>query len=295
MVAMPIVWDERCRLARAGRGGLGRPRDARDGSAGPGGRAARGARRAPFRPSRTTTRCCSQAHDPGARRLPRVGVGVVERRRPPGRSRPAPRRPVRLRARGDPCAAGAPAAAWARPGYFAYDTMTLIGPGTWEAARGAVDAALTAVDLVTGGAPHRVRVAAARRDITSAVPPTEAPATSTTPRSRPRRCAATRAGSPCSTSTRTTATGRRRSSGTGTTCASRRSTSIRRRAGSRTSSASRTSRRLRTSTCRSAPGTGDEGWLAAVREAAEWLERRGARRLSRGRRGARAIPRARCG
>ena len=48
----------------------------------------------------------------------------------------------------------APAAQWARPGYFAYDTMTLIGPGTWEAARGAVDAALTAVDLVTAGAPH---------------------------------------------------------------------------------------------------------------------------------------------
>ena len=48
----------------------------------------------------------------------------------------------------------APAAQWARPGYFAYDTMTLIGPGTWEAARGAVDAALTAVDLVTAGASH---------------------------------------------------------------------------------------------------------------------------------------------
>ena len=47
-----------------------------------------------------------------------------------------------------------PTAAWARPGYFAYDTMTLIGPGTWEAARGAVDAALTAVDLVVAGAPH---------------------------------------------------------------------------------------------------------------------------------------------
>jgi acetoin utilization deacetylase AcuC-like enzyme len=47
-----------------------------------------------------------------------------------------------------------PAAEWARPGYFAYDTMTLIGPGTWEAARGAVDAALTAVDLVAAGAPH---------------------------------------------------------------------------------------------------------------------------------------------
>jgi acetoin utilization deacetylase AcuC-like enzyme len=46
-----------------------------------------------------------------------------------------------------------PAATWARPGLFAYDTMTLIGPGTWEAVRGAVDVALTAVDLVAGGEP----------------------------------------------------------------------------------------------------------------------------------------------
>ncbi len=46
-----------------------------------------------------------------------------------------------------------PAAVWARPGLFAYDTMTLIGPGTWEAARAAVDVAVTAVDLVAGGAP----------------------------------------------------------------------------------------------------------------------------------------------
>ncbi len=44
-----------------------------------------------------------------------------------------------------------PAATAARAGYFAYDTMTLIGPGTWEAARGAVDAALTAAELVLGG------------------------------------------------------------------------------------------------------------------------------------------------
>ena len=39
-----------------------------------------------------------------------------------------------------------------RPGaarVFAYDTMTLVGPGTWKAARAAVDVALTAVDLVT--------------------------------------------------------------------------------------------------------------------------------------------------
>jgi len=46
-----------------------------------------------------------------------------------------------------------PTAVWARPGLFAYDTMTLIGPGTWEAARAAVDVALTAVDLVAEGEP----------------------------------------------------------------------------------------------------------------------------------------------
>jgi acetoin utilization deacetylase AcuC-like enzyme len=46
-----------------------------------------------------------------------------------------------------------PEAVWARPGYFAYDTMTLVGPGTWEAARAAADAALTAVDLVLQGRP----------------------------------------------------------------------------------------------------------------------------------------------
>jgi acetoin utilization deacetylase AcuC-like enzyme len=46
-----------------------------------------------------------------------------------------------------------PTAVQARAGLFAYDTMTLIGPGTWEAARAAVDVALTAVDLVTGGEP----------------------------------------------------------------------------------------------------------------------------------------------
>ena len=39
-----------------------------------------------------------------------------------------------------------PAAPRARAGRFAYDTMTLIGPGTWEAARAAVDVALTAAD-----------------------------------------------------------------------------------------------------------------------------------------------------
>ena len=37
-------------------------------------------------------------------------------------------------------------------GQFCYDTMTLVGPGTWEAAVAAADCALTAVDLVAGGA-----------------------------------------------------------------------------------------------------------------------------------------------
>lgn len=46
-----------------------------------------------------------------------------------------------------------PAALHARTGWYCYDTMTLVGPGTWRAARAAVDAALTAVDLVAGGEP----------------------------------------------------------------------------------------------------------------------------------------------
>jgi acetoin utilization deacetylase AcuC-like enzyme len=45
-----------------------------------------------------------------------------------------------------------PAAVHGRAGRFCYDTMTLVGPGSWEAIRGAVDAALTAADLVAGGA-----------------------------------------------------------------------------------------------------------------------------------------------
>jgi acetoin utilization deacetylase AcuC-like enzyme len=43
------------------------------------------------------------------------------------------------------------AALHAQTGRFCYDTMTLVGPGTWEAARAAVDCALTAVDLVAAG------------------------------------------------------------------------------------------------------------------------------------------------
>jgi acetoin utilization deacetylase AcuC-like enzyme len=46
-----------------------------------------------------------------------------------------------------------PAAIHARAGLYCYDTMTLVGPGTWTAARAAVDAALTAADLVAAGEP----------------------------------------------------------------------------------------------------------------------------------------------
>lgn len=46
-----------------------------------------------------------------------------------------------------------PASPTARAGYWCYDTMTLIGPGTWRAARAAADVALTAADLVLGGQP----------------------------------------------------------------------------------------------------------------------------------------------
>jgi len=45
-----------------------------------------------------------------------------------------------------------PAALSARTGAYCYDTMTVVAEGTWEAARAAVDAALTAADLVLGGA-----------------------------------------------------------------------------------------------------------------------------------------------
>jgi acetoin utilization deacetylase AcuC-like enzyme len=46
-----------------------------------------------------------------------------------------------------------PTALSARIGAYCYDTMTVVAEGTWEAARAAVDAALTAADLVLGGKP----------------------------------------------------------------------------------------------------------------------------------------------
>jgi acetoin utilization deacetylase AcuC-like enzyme len=45
-----------------------------------------------------------------------------------------------------------PVAVHARAGRYAFDTMTMVGPGTWEAARAAVDCALAAVDDTLAGA-----------------------------------------------------------------------------------------------------------------------------------------------
>jgi acetoin utilization deacetylase AcuC-like enzyme len=46
-----------------------------------------------------------------------------------------------------------PAALSARTGMYAFDTMTPIGEGTWAAVRAAVDVALTAADLLLAGTP----------------------------------------------------------------------------------------------------------------------------------------------
>jgi acetoin utilization deacetylase AcuC-like enzyme len=46
-----------------------------------------------------------------------------------------------------------PPAVHARAGLYCYDTMTLVGPGSWAAIRGAADAAQTAADLVSSGMP----------------------------------------------------------------------------------------------------------------------------------------------
>lgn len=46
-----------------------------------------------------------------------------------------------------------PTAVHARAGRYAFDTMTPVGPGTWPAARAAIDCAQSAVDLVGAGAP----------------------------------------------------------------------------------------------------------------------------------------------
>ena len=169
-VSMPVVWSDRHRPARAGRRGLGR-------------RAHPAAPSCPSAPSgsarswRPPARRLVDAephpdeallavHDPALARLPRPGLGGVGgggADRGPG---PGPRRPLRLpppRAARRPDAGAARGDRRARAGHFAYDTMTLIGPGTWEAARAAVDAALTAADLVARRRAGRLRLLPAAR------------------------------------------------------------------------------------------------------------------------------------
>ena len=167
--------------------------------------------------------------------------------------------------------AGLPArpavAVHADAGRFAYDTMTLVGPGTWEAARAAVDCAVQAAGLVSDGAPAGLRALPPARPPRDARAASAAPATSTTRRSpRPRCAASERSGSASSTSTPTRATAPRRSSTTAPTCSTARCTSTRRPAGSRTSSGTPTrpaSVRARappaTCRCPRAPAT-SRGW-----------------------------------
>ena len=175
--------------------------------------------------------------------------------------------------------------------------MTLIGPGTWEAARAAADMALTAADLVLGGRAGGVRV----------LPPARAPRHAGALRrlvlseqhGRRGRTPARRAGRSGGRARRRRPP-RQRHAGDllrGPRRARRaRSTSTPAPAGFRTSSASRARRvPAPTATCRWRPGAGDEDWLAAVRALAQWA--RGAPRSGRGagrRRRRRATRRARC-
>ena len=163
------------------------------------------------------------------------------------------------------------AAVHAEAGRFGYDTMTLVGPGTWEAARAAVDCALDGRRAGGAGEPDGVRA------VPAAGPPRDPGRLRRLllpqQRGRRRRGAASRrcrAGRRSSTSTPTTATAPRRSSTSAATCSTGRCTSTREPAGSRTSSGTPTRPARATAqeppaTCRWRPGTGDDGWLAAVR------------------------------
>ena len=55
-----------------------------------------------------------------------------------------------------PIAPKVAASVHARAGAYCYDTMTTLGPGSWEAIQAAADCALTAADLVTAGTEHQV-------------------------------------------------------------------------------------------------------------------------------------------
>ena len=162
-------------------------------------------------------------------------------------------------------------------GRFAYDTMTLVGPGTWEAARAAVDCAIQAAELVAGGATARLR----------AVPPARPPRDAgglrrlLLPQQRRGRGrgAASATGprrSASSTSTPTRATAPRRSSTTAPTCSTARCTSTRAPGWFPhvVGYADETGTGPGEGATRNLPlpeGTGDEPWLAAVAELAEWV------------------------
>ena len=125
----------------------------------------RGARR-----RRTTTRCSPALHDPGLlNHLETVWDAWVSAGFPTeiGQDRVVPYVFPTRGLVGD-LPLREPTAVHGRAGRWCYDTMTLVGPGTWTAARAAVDAAQTAADLVAAG-EHAERV----RPLPSAGPPCE--------------------------------------------------------------------------------------------------------------------------
>ena len=89
----------------------------------------------------TRPTCCSTWPPIHGPRVRQAGIRVRPRRRRRRALRVPPARPARR-----PADAGARRDARPR-GALCYDTMTLVGPGTWRADQGAVDAALTAADL----------------------------------------------------------------------------------------------------------------------------------------------------
>ena len=165
-----------------------------------------------------------------------------------------------------------PAAPAARAGYFAYDTMTLVGPGTWDAARAAVDVRADRRRPRAGRRARRLRV------LPATGPPRDAQRVRrlVLPQQHGRRGGAD-AGRPRRPGRRDRRRrpprqrDARRSSTTAPTCWWARCTSIPVRAGFRTSSASR-ARPARaptaTSRWRRAPAT-TSGWPRS-RELARW-------------------------
>ena len=228
-LAMPVVWSDRHRLHDPGgevwvgvriaghRAARARRRDPR------GARRGDGARFVEAEPQPDDA--VLAVHDARAGRVPRRRVGRVGGRRAardPGQDRVVPYVFAAPRAAQRPRPA-VPAAPSARAGYFAYDTMTLIGPGTWEAARAAVDVGASPPPTSSlDGAPAAYALLPPARPPRHARRASAAPATSTTRRPRPPRPARARstARSRSSTSTPTTATARRRSSTTTPTCSS---------------------------------------------------------------------------